>query len=406
MHGAGPLDFDSLLLRFFIYAFMGWVLESGYKTIGQRRGFINSGFLHGPIIPIYGFGAIMMILLERELERLPFAAEVAAFTLACTAFEYLVGFMYETIFKIKLWDYSKKRFNLHGRVCLKNSLLWALLVLAFLLLIEPATERLLAARPLFATLRWASYAATAIALTDAAWSTVELKNVAEFVNRFRERFALADPEVLRDSMRSLGGRFMAQFPNLRRIAGENALAFFAEAIGIRGSEAILPQVAAVLRGEAEADPDYDEAVRDLLAHERVQSMASIQHHDGSVLDHVLKVSRISWLVARRFGLDAVSAARGGILHDFFLYDWRRERVEHHATGHARTALENARKYFALNAVEADCILTHMWPLSRRFFRYREAFVVSFADKLVSAREMASVDIPELFRQLVEKRFPH
>jgi uncharacterized membrane protein len=394
---------DGLLLRFLIYAFIGWVVESGYKTIGQGRGFINSGFLHGPIVPIYGFGAIIMAALEREFASLPFVLQVAAFTLVCTVFEYLVGFLYETVFKIKLWDYSKKRFNLHGRVCLKNSLLWAILVVAFLLVIEPATERLLAALPRFEALRWAAYAAAALALADAVWSTIELRSVAEFINHIRERFVLADPEALRSSMRSLGGRFAAQFPNLRKIAGENLQSFFAEAVGLRGAETVLARIAAVLRGEAESDPAYDEAVRDLLAHDRVRSMAEIKHHDGSILDHALKVSRVSWILAGRFGLDAASAARGGLLHDFFLYDWRRERVAHHATGHARAALENARKYFDLNEIEADCILTHMWPLSRRFFRFRESFVVSFADKLVSAREMTNVDFAELLRQLVEKR---
>jgi Predicted membrane protein len=405
MPGSSPLTFDYLLLRFIVYAFIGWVLESSYKTFGQRRGFINSGFLHGPIIPIYGFGAVMMIALERKLAGLSLPLQVLSFTVLCTAFEYSVGLLYEAIFKIKLWDYSGKRFNIHGRVCLKNTILWALLVLAFLLFIEPAINNLVALLPAGPALRWAAYAVGALALCDAAWSSSELKSTAEILNRFREKLALGEPESLRKAMKSMGGRFMAQFPNLRKIAGENLQTLIAETIGERGSETLLAQVAAVLKGEAAADAGYDAAVSDLLAHERVRAMAGIEHHSSSILDHSLKVSRIAYLVSQRFGLDARSAARGGLLHDFFLYDWRREKVRHHATGHARTALENARRHFSLNEVEADCILTHMWPLSRRFYRYRESFVVSMADKLVSAREMTDVDFPELVKQLIEKRLP-
>lgn len=402
---AATLSFDYLLLRFIVYAFLGWIVESAYKTIGQRRGFINSGFHHGPLIPIYGFGALLMIVLGDALGRLPFVAEVVVFTLVCTAFEYLVGFLYETIFRIKLWDYSSKRFNLHGRVCLKNSLLWALLVVAFLLYIEPAVDRLLALLPNMAAVRWAPYCIGALALADAAWSTAELKSTAELITKFRERFALGDPESVRSAMKSLSARFLAQFPHLRELVSETFQSFLAEALGRNGEELLLASVSLALGGgdDAAKDDAYSAAVKDLLEEEHVQSMAKIPHHDGSVLDHARKVSRISYLVARRYGLDAVSAARGGLLHDFFLYDWRRDKVPHHATRHARTALENARKYFALNDIEADCILTHMWPLSTRFYHYRESFVVSLVDKLVSARELVNVDFPELLRMLIEKR---
>lgn len=412
MPSLAALSFDYLLVRFIVYAFLGWIIESTYKTLGQRRGFINSGFLHGPIVPIYGFGAVMMVVLEDALYGLSLPLEVLAFTLVCTAFEYLVGFLYETVFRIKLWDYSARRFNLHGRVCLKNTFLWALLVLAFILYIEPAVDRLIAHIPALPVFRWLAYGIGAVALADAAWSTAELKSTAELINRFRERFVLGDPEAIRSAMKALNARFLAQFPNLRKLASESfqsfiAEAFGVEAIGLRDSESLLFAASRIVKargeGQAEMDPEYRDAVKDLLADEHVRSMAKIDHHDGSVLDHALRVSQVSFLLARRYGLDARATARGALLHDFFLYDWRREKVPHHATHHARTALENAKKYFQLGDIEADCILTHMWPLSKGFYRYRESFVVSLVDKLVSARELAGVDFPELLRQLVEKR---
>ena len=62
-------SFDYLLVRFIVYGFFGWIIESGYKTIGQRRGFINSGFLKGPLIPIYGFGAVIMSSFQPSLAK-------------------------------------------------------------------------------------------------------------------------------------------------------------------------------------------------------------------------------------------------------------------------------------------------------------------------------------------------
>lgn len=410
-------SFDYLLLRFIIYAFIGWILESAYKTIGQRRGFINSGFLKGPLIPIYGFGAVIMIVLERlagaSLSPLPpalsLAVEILAFTAVCTAFEYCIGFIYEAVFKIKLWDYSKKPFNLQGRVCLKNTLLWALLVTAFILFIEPGLDSLIErylSAPVFLGF---AYAAAIVALADATASTFELKSTVDFINRLRDRFSMLDPASLRELFSKMSNRYLRQFPNLREIATEGLHRFLAEDFMERESDSVVAKVLRVLRDppmeDSAMDGEYLEAVRDILANEKVKSMASIPHHDASILRHSLTVSQAAFVVAERYGLDARSVARGALLHDFFLYDWRKTRVKHHATGHAKTALKNARACFSLNEIECDIILTHMWPLSRKFYRYRESFVVSVMDKLVSAKEMRGADIPEILRELVAKRLP-
>lgn len=410
-------SFDYLLLHFLVYAFLGWIIESAYKTIGQGRGFINSGFLKGPIIPIYGFGALIMIVLGKAarswLSRIPpdlgLACEILAFTAICTAFEYCIGLLYEKVFGIKLWDYSKKPFNLKGRICLKNSLLWALLVAAFLLFIEPAVDGFVERRLSSPPFRYLAYAAAVLALADAAASTLELKSTADFINRLRERFSLLDPSSIRELFSKMSNRYLRQFPHLRAIASEGLHRILAEDFVERASESVVAKALRVLRDppmeEAAMDPSYLDAVRDILADERVKGMASIPHHDASVLRHSLTVSEVSFVIAERYGLDSRSTARGALLHDFFLYDWRKTKVKHHATGHAKTALRNARSRFSLNEVEADIILTHMWPLSRRFYRYRESFVVSVVDKLVSAKEMGGTDFPEILRELVAKRLP-
>ena len=131
-----------LILYFFIYfvlySFAGWVLESACKTIDQRK-FVNSGFLHGPICPIYGFGAIIMLLCLNFLKEKPILLFIASFFIL-SIWEYIVGVLLEKIFKTKYWDYSHLKFNIKGRVCLKNSIIWGILGLLFICYIHPWIE--------------------------------------------------------------------------------------------------------------------------------------------------------------------------------------------------------------------------------------------------------------------------
>jgi uncharacterized protein len=101
------------------------------------------------------------------------------------------------------------------------------------------------------------------------------------------------------------------------------------------------------------------------------------------------VSYNSYLVCRVLGLDYQSAARGGLLHDFFLYDWHITKHEEglHGFTHPGTALKNANKKFSLNKIEKDIIEKHMWPLTIRFPKYKESFIVSFVDKYCSVIEI-------------------
>lgn len=138
------------------------------------------------------------------------------------------------------------------------------------------------------------------------------------------------------------------------------------------------------------EEEYKECIRDLIQHEMVESMKNfIQHGDINCLEHSLYVSYISYLICRQLGLDYRSAARGGLLHDFFLYDWHTGKPYKglHGFIHPHIALQNANKYFNLNDREKDIIQKHMWPLTVRLPRYREAFVVLLADKYCASMEI-------------------
>ena len=93
-----------------------------YCSVPARK-FINRGFLYGPYCPIYGVGACIIITVTAPITRNPVLVFLVAL-LAATSLEYFTGWLMESVFQIKWWDYSKRKFNLKGRICLKNSLLF------------------------------------------------------------------------------------------------------------------------------------------------------------------------------------------------------------------------------------------------------------------------------------------
>lgn len=103
-------------LLFMIYSMAGWLLELICKYIDYKR-FINRGFLIGPYCPIYGYGAIIITSLLYRYEKDPIVLFFMTI-LTCGTLEYFTSWVMERLFKARWWDYSKRKFNLDGRVCL------------------------------------------------------------------------------------------------------------------------------------------------------------------------------------------------------------------------------------------------------------------------------------------------
>ena len=129
------LPLHLLLLYFFLYACLGWILETTYCSVVERR-FVVRGFLYGPICPIYGVGVLMMICWFSPFLSHPLLFYVLA-TVCMSALEYSVGWFLEAATHIKYWDYSHFRFNLHGRICLWVCLLWGALAYLMLFWVHP-----------------------------------------------------------------------------------------------------------------------------------------------------------------------------------------------------------------------------------------------------------------------------
>ena len=109
---------------FAVYCFIGWMFESVYVSIEYRKP-VNRGFLYGPVLPIYGFGAIIILLVS-----LPFNESVLltffSGMLGATAIEYVTGYTIEKVFGVRYWDYTYEPLNLNGYICLGCSLMWGL----------------------------------------------------------------------------------------------------------------------------------------------------------------------------------------------------------------------------------------------------------------------------------------
>lgn len=123
---------------FIIYSIAGWLLESVFRSFCEKR-LLNTGFLNGPLCPIYGIGSIIMILfLEKFQDNIIILFVISLLVLSL--WEYAVGVLLEKVFKTRYWDYSDHKININGRVCLSNSIYWGILGVIFIKYIHPFVD--------------------------------------------------------------------------------------------------------------------------------------------------------------------------------------------------------------------------------------------------------------------------
>ena len=118
---------EQLLFMFFIFCNYGWIQESIIESLYHKR-VINRGFLKGPYIPIYGVGALLILMVCLPFKENGFAVYFVGL-LSCTVLEYFVGWLMETLFHKQFWDYSMLRLTYKNRISLLSSLFWGLLAL-------------------------------------------------------------------------------------------------------------------------------------------------------------------------------------------------------------------------------------------------------------------------------------
>lgn len=145
----------SLLFTYFlIYAMIGWTCEVVYCSLLKKK-FVNRGFLNGPYCPIYGVGAVIIVIFLAPYINYP-AGIFLVGIVTTSSLEYVTSWGMEKAFHAKWWDYSNDKFNINGRVCLKNSLLFGVMSLALMYLVHPFVQTLIQRLPDF----WLEFIAT------------------------------------------------------------------------------------------------------------------------------------------------------------------------------------------------------------------------------------------------------
>ena len=138
--------------------------------------------------------------------------------------------------------------------------------------------------------------------------------------------------------------------------------------------------------------EYLNCIQPLLRRKEIRSMKQYRHHlDTDGFCHCMHVSCMMYMVCKLFRLDYKAAARAGLLHDFFLYDWhdyfKQTHSPFHLFTHAGVALNNANRYFVLTNREQDMIKNHMWPVTVFLPKYKETYLLTIIDKICSILEI-------------------
>lgn len=136
------ISFLRYLLLFFFYSTAGWVVESTYCSIGEKR-LVNRGFMTGPMCPIYGTGALVMTLfMYNPYKDRPLIVFLLGMLL-CDIVEYFTSVLMETLFHARWWDYTYEFLNIKGRICLKHTLFWGIASVAFVYILHPGVDKII-----------------------------------------------------------------------------------------------------------------------------------------------------------------------------------------------------------------------------------------------------------------------
>lgn len=138
-----PYSMSQWLFLFYFYCFLGWCVESTHVSIRQKPPhWVNRGFMRGPFLPLYGSGAIMMLVVSAPFQHNLVLTYVAG-CIGATVLEYITGVTMEALFKVRYWDYSNQPLNFQGHICLGTTLAWGFLTILMTRVIHRPIEGLL-----------------------------------------------------------------------------------------------------------------------------------------------------------------------------------------------------------------------------------------------------------------------
>ena len=208
--------FATYFLVFMIYSFAGWLLETVLKSLWCRR-FINRGFLIGPCCPIYGVGVLAITFLLEQYKSDAVVTFFLAFIII-GVLEYITSIIMEKVFHARWWDYSKKPFNVDGRICLQNLLYFGFISLGVIYVFNP---------PIFEFIKnlgdakiWISIVLAIIFVADIAISTTVLAGISREGRNLNKDNTEEMANKVRQTLKERNWsyrRILTAFPDMRHI---------------------------------------------------------------------------------------------------------------------------------------------------------------------------------------------
>ncbi len=278
------------LFFFYFYCFFGWCFESAYVSLRNRR-LINRGFMRGPFLPLYGSGALMMLIVSGPVRD----SLILTYIMGCigaTILEYVTGVAMEALFKVRYWDYSNQKFNFRGYICLSSSLAWGGLTILMTEVVHAPVERLVLGIP-ENLLTAVTFALTVIL-------------VADFTLSFKEAIDLRDVLTKMEETKEELGRLQKRLDVLIAVSGEERKLRKQEREErtedlIRSIEARLLDVKEKLRNGVE---EYSESTREELFQLRMKFKVNVENRKSLQELKKLNERRIfrsnPTMVSRRF----------------------------------------------------------------------------------------------------------
>ncbi len=174
------------LFFFYFYCFGGWCFESAYVSLKSRK-WVNRGFMRGPFLPIYGSGAVMMLVVSKPFVDNVLLTYIAGM-IGATVLEYVTGVAMEALFKVRYWDYSDKFLNFQGHICLSSSVAWGFFTILMTRVIHRPIEAMMYMIP-YHVLHYLTVLLTAYIVADFTLSfkaALDLRDILVRIMRARE----------------------------------------------------------------------------------------------------------------------------------------------------------------------------------------------------------------------------
>lgn len=269
---------------FFIYSFIGWIWESCYVSV-RKHHWVNRGFMHGPMLPLYGSGAIVVLVFTIGLRNNPVLIFFSGMA-AATIIEYITGAVMERMFHVKYWDYSNQKLNLNGYICATSSICWGFFSVLLVKAVHIPIEEFVLGIPLLVTdvIALIFSVAAAVDFTQSFNEAMDMKRILaqledsrKQISKLQEKLKTASFEAAADYRRHLEERQQKKLTRKQK---------YLERINIKREERSRQLAELSGRIEQLLREELPSKVDELIGQERREELISMKN---SIMEEVQKM---------------------------------------------------------------------------------------------------------------------